>query len=168
MRIAVTGSSKLGGAIAQRFGATVLRVEQQADFNDFDVFVNNAHIDFCQTDLLARWFGVWCNDPTKMIINISSRAGLSNLSKGYMYAAQKAALDHMADNLIYNSNKKCRITTIGLGMMEENLPSLKYSEVCDLIDYVVHLPQHLEIPRIYLQHSHNYQDIQRLKSSWYT
>lgn len=167
MRIAVTGSSKLAGAIVDRFKADSLRVESVVDKSNYDVFINNAHVEFKQCDLLQDWFDEWRYDDTKLIINISSRAGLPNLSKGYMYAAQKAALDHLADNLVYNSNKLCRITTINLGMLEDPLSSITYTEVCDMIEYVINLPRHLEMPRVFLQHADNYQNVQHLKKSRY-
>lgn len=167
MKIAITGSTKLAGHIIKRFDATPIRINQQIEYNDYDVFINNAHVDFCQANLLNTWFGVWRKDCSKLIINISSRAGLSNLSKGYLYASQKAALDHLSDNLTYNSDKRCRITTINLGMLEDNLPSVSYQEVGNLIEYVLNLPQHLEIPRVFLQHAHNYKDIQEQKKSKY-
>lgn len=167
MRIAVTGSSKLAGAIVKQFGADSYRVDYTIDKDKYDVFINNAHVGFQQCFLLEEFAMAWWDDPTKLIINISSRAGLPNLSKGYMYAAQKAALDHLADNLTYNSDKKCRITTINLGMLEDELPSLSYKDVCKTIEDVLQLSQHVEMPRIILQHSHNYQDIQQLKKARY-
>lgn len=167
MDIAITGSSKLAGSIINTFGADSYRVEDNIDKSRYDVFINNAHVEFEQTRLLHEWFQAWRYDASKLIINISSRAGLPNLSKGYMYGAQKAALDHLADNLTYNSDKKCRITTINLGMLEDDLPSLSYQEVCDLIDYILNLPIRLEIPRIFFQHSANYSHIQDMKSHRY-
>jgi NAD(P)-dependent dehydrogenase (short-subunit alcohol dehydrogenase family) len=164
MRLAVTGSTKLAGAIVQRFNADSIRVEQEVSKSEYDVFINNAHVDFEQCRLLKEWSDAWFNDPSKLIINISSRAGLPNLSRGYMYGAQKAALDHLADNLTYNSEKKCKITTVNLGMLEDPLSSLTYDEVCDSLEYIINLPVHIEIPRIFLQHSHNYADVQRLKA----
>ena len=166
-RIAVTGSTKLAGEIIHRFNAKPLRVEQQINFDEFDVFINNAHVGFEQCFMLQRAFDAWKDNSTKLIINISSRAGLPNLSKGYMYAAQKAALDHMADNLTYNSDKRCRITTINLGMLNDELPSVEYYEVCDLLEYIFAMPHHLEMPRIFLQHAYNYQRVQDEKKSRY-
>lgn len=163
MRIAVTGNSKLAAAIRDRFNALSFRVEDQIDKSNFDIFVNNAHVGFKQCELLYDWYEEWKHDKSKLIINISSRAGLPNLSKGFLYAAQKAALDHLSDNLIYNSDKLCRITSINLGMLEDSLPSVSYKETCDLIEYIIRLPVHLEIPRIFLQNSHNYKDIQSMK-----
>lgn len=167
MKIAITGSSNLAGEIIKSFGADSYRVEDKIDKTKYDVFINNAHVGFQQCFLLEEWFYAWIDDPTKLIINISSRAGLPNLSKGYVYAAQKAALDHLTDNLVYNSDKKCRITTINLGMLEDDLPSITYKEVCNLIDYILKMPMHLEVPRIFLQNSTNYKKVQHLKSFRY-
>ena len=163
MRIAVTGSSKLAGFIIDKYKADSIRVEQVVDKNNYDVFINNAHVGFEQTNLLYEWFDYWKDDSSKLIINVSSRAGLPNLSVGYLYAAQKAALDHLSDNLIYNSYKKCRITTLNLGMLEDTLSSVKYEEVGVLLDFILSLPKHLEIPRVFLQHSDNYKVVQNLK-----
>lgn len=167
MRIAVTGSTKLAGAIIDRFKCDSIRIDQEIDKSQYDVFINNAHRDFDQVTLLEQWSKAWYDDSTKMIINISSRAGLPMLSKGYLYGAQKAALDHLSDNLTYNSDKKFRICTINLGMLEDELPSVRYSEVCDLIAYILQLPSHLEMPRVFLQHRHAYQDVQKLKAYRY-
>lgn len=163
MRIAVTGSSKLAGFIVNKYKADSIRVEQEVDKNNYDVFINNAHVGFSQSNLLYEWFDCWKDDPSKLIINVSSRAGLSNLSVGYLYAAQKASLDHLSDNLVYNSHKRCRITTLNLGLLEDKLPSVKYEEVGHLLDFILSLPQHLEIPRVFLQHSENYKVVQNLK-----
>lgn len=167
MRILVTGSSKLAGAIADRFKSDTARVEQDIDFRNYDIFINNAHVNFEQVYLFDKCIKAWNRDHSKQIINISSRAGLPNLSKGLVYGAQKAALDHMSDNVVYNSDKICKVTTINLGMLEDELPSLKYSEVCDLIQFIISLPKHLEIPRIHFQHVYNYQHIQLLKKQRY-
>lgn len=168
MKIAVTGSSKLAGAIVKQLSATPIRIEQEVDKSQYDVFINCAHKDFEQTRLLEEWFSTWHNDKSKLIINISSRAGLPNLSKGYMYGAQKAALDHLSDNLIYNcEDKQCRITTIGLGMLEETDSSLTYTEVCDTLQYILNIPKHIEIPRMYIQHTDNYVTIQKEKAKRY-
>jgi len=163
MRIAVTGNSKLAAEIKCRFNAIPFRIEDYVDKSNYDVFINNAHVGFKQCELLYDWYNEWRFDESKLIINISSRAGLPNLSKGFLYASQKAALDHLTDNLIYNSDKLCKITTINLGMLEDPLPSVSYKETCDLIEYILNLPKHLEIPRVFLQNRHNYKEIQTLK-----
>lgn len=164
MKIAITGSSKLAKSIIDRLDATPIRLEDSIDKNNYDVFINNAHIGYSQANLLQEWFDDWHDDEDKLIINISSRAAFPNLSKGYMYAAQKAALDHLADNLTYNSYKKCRITTLNLGWLVDDEWSISYDDVCNTIDFVLNQPKHIEIPRLAIQHSHNYLEVQEKKA----
>ena len=159
MKIAITGSSRL----ASKFDATSYRTQSIIPFENYDIFINHSQVRWHQIELLDSAVQAWKNDPTKLIINISSRAGLPNLSKNKLYAAQNAALDHMSDNFTYNSDAKCRITTINLGLMESQWPSLTFDEVASVIQYIISLPQHIEIPRIHLQHSHPYQDVQAMK-----
>ena len=78
-----------------------------------------------------------------------------------MYSAQKAALNHLADNLIYNSDKQCKISTINIGLMESKLPSLSYDEIVEVIEYI--LMTDIEIAEITIQHPENYQKIQDTK-----
>jgi len=164
MRIIITGGTKLAAHLIDRFNADSMRIGEKVDKSNYDIFINNAHVEFKQCDLLYEWFHDWKACESKHIINISSRAGLPNLSKGYLYGAQKAALDHLADNLTFNSSKRCKITTVSLGILENELPSLRYQEVGDLIDYIIHQPPHLEINKVLLQHVYNYQEIQTLKA----
>ena len=181
-RVAITGSSGLSAAIAKALEGTVakrsekesalsfevkfLRLEQTISCNEYDIFINNAHKEFRQAELLFKFFEAWRQDPKKLIINISSRAAQPNISKGYMYAAQKAALNHLAANLTFNSDKRCRIVTVNLGLMEHELSSLKHDEVANLISYIVTMPDHIEISDITIQHAANYQQIQREKEAW--
>jgi NAD(P)-dependent dehydrogenase (short-subunit alcohol dehydrogenase family) len=179
MRIAITGSSCLAKSIKDRLElcsfinpasqcqepveVQPLRIEDDIDFADFNVFINNAHVDFGQVDLLHRLYQAWQHDNSKYIINISSRAHQPNISKGYLYSAQKAALNHLAHNLTYNSTKKCKITTVNLGLMNDPLPSLSHDEVAQQIEYLLSLPFHIEINDISLQHNENYTLVQKLK-----
>ena len=81
MKIAVTGSSKLANCIQ----GNKIRVEFGADWSQYDVFVNNAHVEWEQCRLLEEVYEVWKDDETKTIVNISSRAHQPNISKGYKY-----------------------------------------------------------------------------------
>ncbi len=134
---------------------------------DADVFINNAGQDFCQAEILDLLFREWQHDASKLIVNISSRAAHPNISQGYLYAAQKAALDHLASNLVFNSDKACRITTVNLGLMGDRYPGidgLTYQEAADIIAGVVEIDDHIEIPSITVQHRTSYQQVQQQKT----
>jgi len=181
MKIAITGTTGLAAAIAgalQDHTISTPRVEDITmngihwwgfDYNNsnhVDVLINHAHRGFRQTEILMHTYDAWKNDSSKYIINISSRASQPNISKGYMYATQKASLNFLTDNLVYNSDKQCRITTINLGLLNnEDLPSLTHEEVADAVKYLIDLPQHIEIPEMTLQNSANYQEVQSDKEA---
>lgn len=175
MKVAITGSTGLAGNIAGVIEATPyigeshtvdrLRIENPIDWEQYDVFINCAHVDFCQVELLEECFQSFKSYPNKTIVNISSRAHQPNISKGHMYAAQKAALNHYANNLIYNNaEKQCRIMTVNLGLLNhKTLPSLDYNEVSGFILRQLTWDSHFEIAEVTLQHRANYLDVQRKK-----
>jgi len=181
MKIAITGTTGLAAAIAgalQDHTISTPRVEDITmngihwwgfDYNNsnhVDVLINHAHRGFRQTEILMHAYEAWKHDKTKYIINISSRASQPNISKGYMYATQKASLNFLTNTLVYNSDKQCRITTINLGLLNnEDLPSLTHEEVADAVKYLIDLPQHIEIPEMTLQNSANYQEVQSDKEA---
>tara|TARA_B100001564_G_scaffold180858_1_gene151903 strand:+ start:899 stop:1477 length:579 start_codon:yes stop_codon:yes gene_type:complete len=189
MKIAITGSTGLAAAIAgalQDHKISTPRIDDiimngtnfwgfdYDNSNHVDVLINHAHRDFDQTKILDIAYRSWKNDKSKYIINISSRAHQPNISKGHMYAAQKASLNHLTNNLVYNSDKLCRITTINLGLLNhDDLPSLTHKEVADAVEFLIDMPRHIEIPEITIQHSTNYQEVQSDKETlkemeWYT
>lgn len=175
MRALITGKTKLAGAIMselhekivyQKIDIESTRVDADIPWKYFDIFINCAAVDFKQTELLNECFNEWRNDSSKLIINIGSRAYKPNISKGYLYAAQKAALNHLADNLIYNSDRKCGIVTLNLGLLEHpEVPSLSYDEVCDALKDII-FNWYTDRPwssEITLQHQENYRENQKYK-----
>tara|TARA_Y100000593_G_scaffold19389_1_gene38723 strand:- start:12823 stop:13404 length:582 start_codon:yes stop_codon:yes gene_type:complete len=175
MKGLITGSSKLAGAIIEDLHGSIVRekidletcrVDSDIPWRHFDFFINNAAVDFSQVKLLNEAYENWKDDESKLIINISSRAYKPNISKGYLYAAEKAALNHLADNLTYNSNKKCGIILLNLGLIEhKELPSLTYDDITmclkDIIfNYYCDNPVMSEIT---LQHQANYIGVQKEK-----
>ena len=189
MKIAITGTTGLAAAIAgalQDHKISTPRIDDiimngtnfwgfdYDNSNHVDVLINHAHRDFDQTKILDIAYRSWKNDKSKYIINISSRAHQPNISKGHMYAAQKASLNHLTNNLVYNSDKLCRISTINLGLLNhDDLPSLTHKEVADAVEFLIDMPRHIEIPEITIQHSTNYQEVQSDKETlkemeWYT
>lgn len=189
MKIAITGTTGLAAAIAgalQDHKISTPRIDDiimngtnfwgfdYDNSNHVDVLINHAHREFDQTKILDIAYRSWKNDKSKYIINISSRASKPNISKGYMYATQKASLNFLTDTLVYNSDKLCRITTINLGLLNhDDLPSLTHKEVADAVEFLIDMPRHIEIPEITIQHSTNYQEVQSDKETlkemeWYT
>ena len=176
MRALITGKTKLAGAIMSELHDTKIgnhtiqfescRVESEIPWNYFDVFINCAHVDFKQTELLNEAFTEWKDDSKRLIINISSRAAKPNISKGYLYAAQKAALNHLADNLVYNSDRRCGIVTLNLGLLDHvEIPSLDYNDVTRTIAKIINEFYSFGsyISELTLQHPENYIENQKLK-----
>ena len=175
MKVLITGSSKLAGAVIKNLNGEIVyskldvetcRVESDIPWNHFDIFINNAHVGFKQAELLHEAYCQWKDDTDKLIINISSRAGKANISKGYLYAAQKAGLNHLADNLNYNSDRKCGIITLNLGLIEhDELPSLYYDEITDAIrELIFNWYTNRIVPtEMTLEHRANYREVQHEK-----
>jgi hypothetical protein len=89
-----------------------------------------------------------------------------NISKGYLYAAQKSSLRHLSNNLTYNSDKRCKVSTVHLGLLEhDELPSLDYVEVLGFIKMIAFRTDNIDIPEITIQHKANYQEVQAEKEA---
>ena len=135
--------------------------------NHVDVFINFAHRDFDQSKILLKAHRAWKNDSTKQIINFSSRASEPNISKGYMYASQKSSLNHLSNNLTYNSDKKYKLTTLNLGLLQnEDIPSLQWSSVSSVVYYLITSYPDIEIPELTIQAFANYQEVQSDKETF--
>jgi len=192
MKVAITGSSGLAKCIGDVIASTPtagqinivghVRVEdilpgfynknvstsfEAFDWSQYDAFINCAHQGFAQCDMLMAGYLAWKDDNSKTIINISSRASQPNISKGYMYAAQKAALNHLSNNLNYNSDKLCRISTLNLGLLDHvDLPSISHNEVSSWIYRHLTGSKHVDVPEMTFQHSANYQSVQNDKEAY--
>lgn len=188
MRIAITGSSGLAKNIKDTLEATPYQGDtikvttpridditmNDTDWfgfdydnpNHVDVLINFAHRDFDQTRILEIAHRAWKDDKTKYIINFSSRAAQPNISKGHMYAAEKASLNHLSNNLTYNSDRKYKLTTINLGLLNhDDLPSLQWQDVSGLIYKLITSFPEIEIPELTIQAHANYRDVQSDKET---
>ena len=188
MRIAITGSSGLAKNIKDTLEATPYQGDtikvttpridditmNDTDWfgfdydnpNHVDVLINFAHRDFDQTKVLEIAHRAWKEDKTKYIINFSSRAAQPNISKGHMYAAEKASLNHLSNNLTYNSDRKYKLTTINLGLLNhDDLPSLQWQDVSGLIYKLITSFPEIEIPELTIQAHANYRDVQSDKET---
>ena len=184
MRVAITGSNGHAKIIKDTLEATPFR-GQTIDVTSIrceditmngencwiynghrpcDVLINLAHQD--QAKILGITHRAWQGEKTKYIINISSRASQPNISKGYEYASEKAQLNHLANNLTYNSDKRYKMTTLNLGLLnDESLPSVKHQDVAGLIHKLITSYPDYEIADITLQAHANYQSVQSDKET---
>ena len=184
MRVAITGTSGLAKTIKDTLEATPFRGQTievspirceditankencwiYRGHRPCDVLINLAHQD--QAKILGITHRAWQGEKTKYIINISSRASQPNISKGYEYASEKAQLNHLANNLQYNSNKRYKMTTLNLGLLnDESLPSVKHQDVAGLIHKLITSYPSYEIADITLQAHANYQSVQSDKET---
>jgi len=182
MRVAITGTSGLAKVIKDTLestpfnGRTIevspIRCEDitankencwiYRGHRPCDVLINLAHQD--QAKILGITHRAWEGEKTKYVINISSRASQPNISKGYEYASEKAQLNHLANNLTYNSRKRYKMTTINLGLLNhEDLPSVKHQDVAGLIHKLITSYPDYEIVDVTLQAHANYSDVQSEK-----
>ena len=183
MKVAITGSSGLAKNIKDTLeaspyqGNTIEVIPSRIEdiiVNDLnwwlwdkvDVLINFAHQDFDQTKILEIGHRAWKHDSSKMIINFSSRASQPNISKGHLYGSQKSSLNHLSNNLTYNSDKQYKLTTINLGLIEhEDLPSLSWQSISGVVYYLITSYPDIEIPELTIQAFANYQEVQSDKES---
>ncbi len=169
MKIAITGHTKgIGKAIANLYytdevlgfsrsngydlsetGVVDKILHKSADCN---IFVNNAHYDFAQCELLDGIFNLWKDDPSKTIVNIISRARYG-LGKAKFYGQTKIELYTKAKNMMFNSNKRCRIININPGYVKTDMVAhadssvkmLTPEQLADMIKWCLDQPQGVEV-----------------------
>lgn len=178
MKLLITGSSKLAGALLEHkwprhWYIDSARIEDilcgDINVNEYDVFLNCAHVDFKQCWLVEYFHYAWLKNRRKYIINFSSRAAKPNISKGLMYSTQKAALNHLCDLITYTTDKLYRMTVLNLGLLErpgfEGI-SISYKEICELLETLIqeHYSGSLnEVSEVTFQHIINYKTLQEKK-----
>lgn len=134
MKTVITGTTRgLGEALALRFRremifGEVVELNRPAwditkhikdivkEHTDFDVFVNNAHSGFAQTELLYKLFEA-NRDRDCIIINIGSTSADGDRMTINPYAIQKKALDAACTQLQLVPSK-CKVIQIKLGHMD--------------------------------------------------
>ena len=80
-----------------------------------------------------------------------------------MYSASKAALSHLSNSIKFNEDKKCRITDINVGLLQSDLPSLKYQEIADWIIHIMNKGAWVEIGELSMWHRDSYVNVQQQK-----
>jgi NAD(P)-dependent dehydrogenase (short-subunit alcohol dehydrogenase family) len=168
MKIAITGHTKgIGRAIADLYDADeVIGFSRSNGYNiseagvvskiiaeslDCDVFINNAHYEFTQCDLLSEIFKHWKDDPSKTIVNIISRARYGLGSAKY-YGQTKMELYAKAKSFMF-SDKRCRIININPGYVKTDMVAhvskdfnmLTPEQLANMIKWCLDQPQGVEI-----------------------
>ena len=93
---------------------------------NYDAFINNAHSNFSQVDMLFELYNEW-KDKDKLIVNIGS---LASIYSNKRYSIQKKALDE-ACRYIWKQKTNCNVNLIRFGRINtdkilENFPEVKH------------------------------------------
>jgi len=149
VKIAITGhTSGIGKAFFQSIqeeiigfsksnGFDITNIESRKEIinlsNDCDIFINNAHDEFGQTEFLIELFKEW-KDYNRQIINIGSRAAHVIIPRDKLdllpYAAQKLALKETVKNC---QGYNCKVDYIRWGYVGTDSTFKKYP---NMIDYI--------------------------------
>ena len=130
MKYAITGHTRgLGQAITELVGSeNVVGFSTSTGYDitepssrqriinesmDCDVFINNAHAGYAQTQLLYELWDKWA-ELDRVIINIGSNTTDGIKKHPHEYSAQKASLDK-ANEQLANINKPCKVTMFRFG-----------------------------------------------------
>ncbi len=109
-----------------------------------DVFINNAHNGFNQTEMLNTMFDAWKDQDNKHIINIGTDAVpyVDWQVVHRQYPVEKMTL-HAQAELLQNQQRRCKITTLGLGHVdtkfnkEYNGNKLSCENIVDTVKWVI-------------------------------
>lgn len=130
MKYAITGHTRgLGQAIVRHVGeANAMGFSRSNGYDiavaedrqriveaiqECDVFVNNAHSEYNQTQLLYDVWSEWA-DRDKIIINIGSNTTDGIKPHPHEYSAQKASLEKASEQLA-SMNRPCKVTMFRFG-----------------------------------------------------
>lgn len=157
MKILITGNYGLGNnikeyLISNKHNVDVLgSIDSYAHYlpnviNDYDVFINNEYRDRIQTDLFEYVYNQWQYQP-KTIVNILT-SGLVFGSPNKKYMDDKRDLEQKTFEL-RTDDKEVRIINIYPNTLESSTSApyqkLNYSDVSNIIKWVIELPQDIEI-----------------------
>jgi len=162
MKIAITGhTSGLGKALYDEFPNTVgyskstgcniitNKDELIHNVNDCDIFINNAYDNMAQVELLFSWFKKYKNtNKTIVVIGSNAADACEYRRKLHDYSVYKKALKSAVVQL-QNSERTCRIIYISPSYIEnEELKSVDYTDVVELIKYAIHQKHTIELSNL--------------------
>lgn len=182
-KIAITGySSGIGQALAniyQKQGHDIVGLSRNNGYNirslgkvidkikDCDLFINNAHVGFAQTELLFGMYREWKGKVGKKIINISTMMTLEPVSFlpgiGMIeYYIQKVTLEEAHKQLhhLHDWPKLCLVKPGAVATRPGQLSPYPYANVNDWAEKIVEIlktTETLEVSEISL--GVNYKDL---------
>jgi hypothetical protein len=131
------------------------------DVVDLDVFINNTYHPSLQQKIFEELFDLW-KDKNKTIFNVLTSAIFNNGSFDD-YRESKLNLQKSALKLI-NSNldKKVRVINLYPSTLEHNkrvgFNKVNFSEVHDIIEFQLNLPQSLELTHVCISKTTTFKD----------
>jgi hypothetical protein len=131
------------------------------DVVDLDVFINNTYHPSLQQKIFEELFDLW-KDKNKTIFNVLTSAIFNNGSFDD-YRESKLNLQKSALKLI-NSNldKKVRVINLYPSTLEHNkrvgFNKVNFSEVHDVIEFQLNLPQSLELTHVCISKTTTFKD----------
>lgn len=160
MKILVTGNYGLGKNIKEHLSTNGYEVDYFSSIdsyahhlpnviNEYDVFINNEYKDKLQSDLFEFVYNEWKYQP-KTIINILTSAIIFD-GPNKKYIEDKIDLEHKTFQL-RTDDKEVRIINVYPNTLESNKyahnEKLKFSEVSNIIKWLIELPHDIEIFQI--------------------
>lgn len=125
-------------------------------FHDYDIFINCAHDEWMQVELLELFHSIWAHDPNKKIINIGSsitdysRADKERDYEHLSYRVRKQALQLTFARLVKTS--LCDIKLINPGPIDTTLvkhpPNIELMSPLFIASRIVEYMNHPYIKRV--------------------
>jgi len=131
------------------------------DVVDLDVFINNTYHPSLQQKIFEELFDLW-KDKNKTIFNVLTSAIFNNGSFDD-YRESKLNLQKSALKLInLNLDKKVRVINLYPSTLEHNkrvgFNKVNFSEVHDIIEFQLNLPQSLELTHVCISKTTTFKD----------
>lgn len=160
MKVLITGNYGLGKNIQEHLSSlghevvTISSIDSYAHHlptvvKDYDVFINNEYRDTIQTALFQTVYDKWKYEK-KTIVNILT-SGLIFGSPNKKYMEDKRDLEQKTFK-VRTDDKEVRIINVYPNTLESSktvpYQKLNYSDVSNIVEWVINLPQDIEIFQI--------------------
>jgi len=143
MKVILTGHTRgIGGALNRQMQSrgwevsgfsqsTGYNLNSAHTFNEIlreaetaDIFINNAHHGFAQTNLLYDWFNKFRSNAEKIHVIVGSHAADFVHSHPHRYEIQKRSIDHACQNLWFSphaNGPQAKVILAKLGLTDTDM-----------------------------------------------